>query len=64
MSATQRISADQLQPGDLVFYGSPVHHVSMYIGGGQVVEALNSGSVVGTRAMGYAGRISGYGRVG
>ena len=64
MSATQRISADQLQPGDLVFYGSPVHHVSMYIGGGQVVEALNSGSVVSTRAMGYAGRISGYGRVG
>ena len=39
MSATQRISADQLQPGDLVFYGSPVHHVAMYIGGGQVIHA-------------------------
>lgn len=36
----QRIPADQLQPGDLLFFfqnGS--HHVSMYIGGGQVVEA-------------------------
>ena len=36
----QRISPDQLQPGDLLFFfqnGS--HHVSMYIGGGQVVEA-------------------------
>ncbi|MFI5044609.1 MAG: C40 family peptidase, partial [Acidimicrobiales bacterium] len=64
MSATQRISADQLQPGDLVFYGSPVHHVAMYIGGGSVVHAPNSGSVVKVVPVGYSGRISGYGRVG
>lgn len=36
-----RISADQLQPGDLVFYdsGGTVNHVALYIGGGQVIHA-------------------------
>ena len=35
------ISADQLQPGDLIFYGSgrSINHVAMYIGNGQVVHA-------------------------
>ena len=42
-SATARVSRDALQPGDLLFYGSPIHHVSMYIGNGQMVEAAHSG---------------------
>ena len=33
------VPIDQLQPGDLVFIGSPIHHVGMYIGGGQMVHA-------------------------
>ena len=61
-SATRRISAGDLQPGDLVFYGSPIHHVGMYIGGGQIVDALNSGTPVGVRSIGYPGTVSGYGR--
>ncbi|HMQ24533.1 MAG TPA: NlpC/P60 family protein [Acidimicrobiales bacterium] len=59
---TRRISAADLQPGDLVFYGSPIHHVAMYIGGGQIVDALNSGTPVGVRSIGYPGSVSGYGR--
>ncbi len=64
-SVTRRVSASDLQPGDLVFYGpsaSGIHHVAMYIGGGQIVDALNSGSVVSVRSIGYPGSIYGYGR--
>jgi cell wall-associated NlpC family hydrolase len=45
-SATTRISSSAVQPGDLLFYGSPIHHVSMYIGNGQMVEAPYTGSQV------------------
>ena len=44
-ASTQRISRDQLQPGDLVFSGSPVHHVGMYIGGGQMIHSPRTGDV-------------------
>ena len=35
------IGADQMQPGDLLFYGSGrgINHVAMYIGNGQIVHA-------------------------
>lgn len=38
-----------LRPGDLVFYkrsGAPIHHVAMYIGGGNMVEAPYTGANV------------------
>jgi len=41
-----RVSRSNLQPGDLVFFGFPIHHVAMYIGGGQVVHAPVPGDVV------------------
>jgi len=40
------VSRADLQPGDLIFFYSPVSHVGMYIGNGQMVHAPNSGSVV------------------
>lgn len=35
-----RVSADEVKPGDLLFYGSGNHvnHVAMYIGGGKVIH--------------------------
>jgi peptidoglycan DL-endopeptidase CwlO len=42
----QAVSRDQLQPGDLVFFYSPVSHVGIYIGNGQMVHAPSSGDVV------------------
>lgn len=35
------VSANEMQPGDLIFYasGSRVNHVAMYIGNGQIVHA-------------------------
>ena len=35
------VPLDQLQPGDLVFIGNPIHHVGMYIGNGQMVHAAS-----------------------
>ncbi len=32
-----------IQPGDLVFFGNPIHHVGIYIGGGQMVHASMPG---------------------
>jgi cell wall-associated NlpC family hydrolase len=40
------VSRDQLQPGDLIFFYSPVSHVGMYIGNGQMVHASTSGQPV------------------
>jgi peptidoglycan DL-endopeptidase CwlO len=48
----RRISRSELQPGDLVFAGSPrVHHVGMYIGNGQIVHSPRSGYTVSIRSM-------------
>jgi len=41
-----KVSVSSLQPGDLVFYGSPIHHVALYVGGGQVIHAPQTGDVV------------------
>lgn len=41
MGSGTRVSSSDLQPGDLVFYYSPVSHVGIYIGNGQIVDAAN-----------------------
>jgi cell wall-associated NlpC family hydrolase len=48
----------QLQPGDLVFFYSPVSHVGMYIGNGKMVHAATFGSPVQVASVdmkGYVG---------
>jgi cell wall-associated NlpC family hydrolase len=45
-SATPRVDRSDWAPGDLLFFGSPIHHVAMYIGNGQMVEAPYSGQQV------------------
>jgi cell wall-associated NlpC family hydrolase len=37
---------DALAPGDLVFYGSPIHHVGLYLGDGLYVNAPQTGDFV------------------
>jgi cell wall-associated NlpC family hydrolase len=41
MGSGASVSTSSLQPGDLVFYYSPVSHVGIYIGNGQVAHAAN-----------------------
>jgi len=42
----QAVGRANLQPGDLVFFYSPISHVGIYIGNGQMVHAPTSGDVV------------------
>ena len=41
-----RISPYNVQKGDLVFRGDPAHHVAIYIGGGKIIHAPQTGDVV------------------
>ncbi|GAA3161625.1 NlpC/P60 family protein [Blastococcus jejuensis] len=65
-AALPKVSADDLQPGDLVFWasnpGNPatIHHVAIYLGNGRIVQAPESGDVVKVSNMwwaGYAGAV-------
>lgn len=40
------VPASQLKPGDVVFFGSPVHHVGIYAGGEYFIHAPTFGDVV------------------
>lgn len=43
----QRVSRADLKPGDLVFFGrTRIHHVGIYVGGGNYVHAPSTGDVV------------------
>jgi len=40
------VSRNALQPGDLVFFGNPAHHVGIYAGNGTMINAPYTGTVV------------------
>lgn len=65
---TTRISQSQLQPGDLVFYntggGAQPGHVTIYIGGGQVITADSPGTTIRVVGLTWDGAPMGFGRVG
>ncbi len=46
--ATMPVPLGKLRPGDLVFFGnrSYSHHVGIYVGGGQMIDAPHTGAVV------------------
>ena len=41
-----KVPLDQLAPGDLVFFGNPIHHVGIYVGAGTMIEAPHTGAFV------------------
>jgi cell wall-associated NlpC family hydrolase len=51
----KKVSFKSLKPGDLLFYGRPVSHVGIYLGGGKMVHAPRSGSRVKVAASGSLG---------
>jgi cell wall-associated NlpC family hydrolase len=52
----KKVSFNSLKPGDLLFYGRPVSHVGIYLGGGKMVHAPRSGSRVKVASSGSLGR--------
>ncbi|OBZ14253.1 hydrolase [Bacillus sp. FJAT-27264] len=42
------VSRSQLQPGDLVFFYSPIHHVAIYMGDGKILHTYGKGGVTVT----------------
>ena len=60
MGSGSPVSQSDLQPGDLVFYYSPVSHVGIYIGNGQIVHASNPSTGVQVSpvfSMPYSGAV-------
>lgn len=43
-SSLPHVPLGSVQPGDLIFYYSPISHVALYIGGGQIVHATHPGA--------------------
>jgi cell wall-associated NlpC family hydrolase len=42
----KRVAYSNLKPGDLLFFGKPISHVSIYMGGGKMVQAPRAGKRV------------------
>jgi peptidoglycan DL-endopeptidase CwlO len=55
------VPSSAAQPGDLIFYYSPISHVGMYIGGGQMVHATSPGNPVKVASVNW-GNVTGVGR--
>jgi peptidoglycan DL-endopeptidase CwlO len=43
-ASTRHVARSALQPGDLVYFGRPIHHVGIYVGGGKFIEAPYTGA--------------------
>ena len=58
------VSRSQLQPGDLVFFYSPVSHVGIYVGDGQMVHASTYGQPVTVASVDAMGGYNSARRIG
>lgn len=50
-SALPHVSREDVQAGDLLFFYSPISHVGMYVGGGQMIHSSHPGTTVGVVAV-------------
>ncbi len=62
-AALPKIPKSQAKAGDLIFYHSPIGHVSLYIGGGREVHSPQRGDVVRVRPVDWS-RVVGVARPG
>ena len=62
-ASVPRVPAAAAQPGDLIFYYSPISHVGIYLGNGLLVHAPNSGTVVKISSVSWS-KVTAVGRPG
>ena len=53
-AATPRVDRTQIQPGDLLFFYSPISHVSMYVGGNSMIDASHRSAARNSRSASCA----------
>lgn len=51
----RQVSRQELQPGDLVFYYTPISHVALYVGNGMIVHARTYGKPVAVTSVDQRG---------
>lgn len=56
----KEVPVAQLQPGDLVGFGSDVHHIGIYLGGGKMIEAPYTGSHVRVSSLKGRSNVRGF----
>ena len=62
-ASVPRVPKESAQAGDLIFFYSPISHVSIYLGNGMQVHAPNTGSTVSVAPVNW-GKVVGVGRPG
>ena len=62
-AATPHVPPADAQPGDLIFYYTPISHVGIYLGGGQLVHAPNTGNYVSVTTVNWS-KVTAVGRPG
>jgi cell wall-associated NlpC family hydrolase len=62
-ASVPHVPKEAAQPGDLLFFYSPISHVSIYLGNGMQVHAPNTGKTVMVSPVNW-GKVTGVGRPG
>lgn len=52
------VPRNQLKPGDLIFFYSPIHHVAIYIGNGQILHTYGKPGVTISNLSSWESRIN------
>lgn len=54
---SRKVPQSEIQPGDLVFFGRPITHMGIYVGGGNMIAAPHTGDVVKVSSAFYGNYI-------
>jgi len=61
-AAATKVAYSEMRPGDLIFWGTDLHHVAMFSGNGMMIEAPSSGLAIREIPIRWAGTVAWAGR--